>query len=86
MRYTEIRMSKLAHSLLADLEKETVDFVENYDGTEHINTVSAVSNIKSETISITSGFQTKNSSDLERAPGAGRPIDCRIVFRLEPNS
>ncbi|MDP3562680.1 MAG: DNA gyrase subunit A [Legionellaceae bacterium] len=34
MRYTEIRMSKLAHALLADLEKETVDFSPNYDGTE----------------------------------------------------
>ncbi len=36
MRYTEIRMEKLAHALLADLEKETVDYVENYDGTELI--------------------------------------------------
>ncbi|MFT7422939.1 MAG: DNA gyrase subunit A [Psychromonas sp.] len=36
MRYTEIRMQKLAHELLADLEKETVDFVPNYDGTEFI--------------------------------------------------
>ncbi|MBN6361065.1 DNA topoisomerase (ATP-hydrolyzing) subunit A [Providencia huaxiensis] len=36
MRYTEIRMAKIAHELLADLEKETVDFVPNYDGTEHI--------------------------------------------------
>lgn len=36
MRYTEIRMSKIAHELLADLDKETVDFVENYDGTELI--------------------------------------------------
>src|SRR5680860_1039788 len=34
MRYTEVRMSKLAHSLLADLEKETVDFAPNYDETE----------------------------------------------------
>ena len=34
MRYTEIRMSKLAHALLADLEKETVDFAPNYDETE----------------------------------------------------
>ncbi len=34
MRYTEIRMQKLAHELLADLDKETVDFVPNYDGTE----------------------------------------------------
>ncbi len=36
MRYTEIRMAKIAHSLLVDLEKETVDFVPNYDGTEQI--------------------------------------------------
>ena len=36
MRYTEIRMEKFAHELLADLEKETVDFVPNYDGTEQI--------------------------------------------------
>ena len=36
MRYTEIRMSKLAHLMLADIEKETVGFVPNYDGTELI--------------------------------------------------
>ncbi len=36
MRYTEVRMAKLAHELLADLEKETVDWVPNYDGTEQI--------------------------------------------------
>ncbi len=34
MRYTEVRMSKLAHALLADLDKETVDFSPNYDETE----------------------------------------------------
>lgn len=34
MRYTEIRMSKFAHALLADIEKETVDFTPNYDETE----------------------------------------------------
>ncbi len=34
MRYTEIRMSRIAHEMLADLEKETVDFVPNYDGSE----------------------------------------------------
>ncbi|EGG94555.1 DNA gyrase subunit A [gamma proteobacterium IMCC1989] len=39
MRYTEIRMKKLAHELLADLEKETVDFVPNYDGSEQIPSV-----------------------------------------------
>ncbi|WP_075185498.1 DNA gyrase subunit A [Teredinibacter haidensis] len=39
MRYTEIRMKKLAHDLLADLDKETVDFVPNYDGTEMIPAV-----------------------------------------------
>jgi DNA gyrase subunit A len=35
MRYTEVRMAKLAHQLLADIDKETVDFVDNYDGSEH---------------------------------------------------
>jgi DNA gyrase subunit A len=39
MRYTEIRMSKIAHELLADLDKETVDWVPNYDGTEMIPAV-----------------------------------------------
>jgi len=39
MRYTEVRMSKIAHELLADLDKETVDYVPNYDGTEHIPAV-----------------------------------------------
>ncbi len=34
MRYTEIRMAKVAHELLADLDKETVDFGPNYDGSE----------------------------------------------------
>ncbi|MDP2962203.1 MAG: DNA gyrase subunit A [Sulfurimicrobium sp.] len=34
MRYTEIRMTKIAHELLADLDKETVDFGPNYDGSE----------------------------------------------------
>ncbi len=36
MRYTEIRMAKIAHDLMADLDKETVDFSDNYDGTELI--------------------------------------------------
>lgn len=35
MRYTEIRMARIAHELLADIEKETVDFGPNYDGSEH---------------------------------------------------
>jgi DNA gyrase subunit A len=34
MRYTEVRMSKIAHEMLADIDKETVDFAENYDGSE----------------------------------------------------
>ena len=35
MRYTEVRMSKIAHELLADIDRETVDFVANYDESEH---------------------------------------------------
>ena len=34
MRYTEVRMARVAHELLADIDKETVDFVPNYDGSE----------------------------------------------------
>ena len=34
MRYTEVRMARMAHELLADLDKETVDFVSNYDESE----------------------------------------------------
>ncbi|HEY3858468.1 MAG TPA: DNA gyrase subunit A [Gammaproteobacteria bacterium] len=34
MRYTEVRMSKIAHEMLADIDKETVDFVPNYDESE----------------------------------------------------
>lgn len=39
MRYTEVRMDKIAHQMLADLDKETVDFAENYDGSESEPTV-----------------------------------------------
>ena len=39
MRYTEVRMTRLAHDLLADLEKETVDWLPNYDGSELIPAV-----------------------------------------------
>ncbi len=35
MRYTEIRMARIAHEMLADIDKETVDFVPNYDESEH---------------------------------------------------
>ena len=39
MRYTEVRMARIAHSLLADLEKDTVDFAPNFDETEQIPVV-----------------------------------------------
>jgi len=39
MRYTEVRMSRIAHELLADIDKETVDFVPNYDESEKEPTV-----------------------------------------------
>src|SRR3546814_2869797 len=34
MRYTEVRMAKAAHALVNDIEKDTVDFQDNYDGSE----------------------------------------------------
>ncbi|PCI38876.1 MAG: DNA gyrase subunit A [Thiotrichales bacterium] len=39
MRYTEVRMAKITHSILADLDKDTVDFVPNYDGSEMMPSV-----------------------------------------------
>ena len=39
MRYTEVRMARLAHELLSDIDKETVDFQPNYDGSESEPTV-----------------------------------------------
>ena len=47
MRYTEIRLSKMAHELLADLDKETVDFGPNYDGTEkeHLDLPTRIPNL-----------------------------------------
>jgi DNA gyrase subunit A len=39
MRYTEIRLSRIAHEMLADIDKETVDFAPNYDGSEQEPTV-----------------------------------------------
>ncbi|WP_109481995.1 DNA gyrase subunit A [Paraburkholderia sp. C35] len=39
MRYTEIRMAKIGHELLADIDKETVDFQPNYDGSESEPTI-----------------------------------------------
>jgi DNA gyrase subunit A len=39
MRYTEIRLSKIAHEMLADIDKETVDYAPNYDGSEKEPTV-----------------------------------------------
>ncbi len=35
MRYTEVRMSKIAHEIIEDIDKETVDYAPNYDGSEH---------------------------------------------------
>ena len=35
MRYTEIRMAKIAHAMMEDIDRETVDFIPNYDGSEN---------------------------------------------------
>lgn len=39
MRYTEIRLSKISNTLLNDLDKETIDFIPNYDGSEYMPSV-----------------------------------------------
>ncbi|MBI2482422.1 MAG: DNA gyrase subunit A [Candidatus Vogelbacteria bacterium] len=62
MRYTEVRMSKLAAELLADIEKETVNFVPNYDGVHQEPTVlpSVIPNLLlNGTVGIAVGMATK---------------------------
>ena len=62
MRYTEIRMERIAHELLADLDKETVDYVPNYDGTEKIPDV------------LPTKYRTYWSMALLELPWGWRPI------------
>ncbi len=68
MRYTEVRMAKIAHELLADLDKETVDFVPNYDESE------------SEPRVLPTGCRTCWSTARPESRSVWRPIFRRITW------
>ncbi len=83
MRYTEVRMSKLAHALLADLEKETVDFVPNYDETEFAPVVFP-SRIPNLLINGSSGIAVGMATNIP-PHNISEVIDACIALIADPN-
>ena len=67
MRYTEIRLAKIAHEMLADIDKETVDFGPNYDGSER------------EPLVLPAGCPTCWSTARPASRSAWRPISRRTT-------
>src|SRR5210317_958679 len=83
MRYTEVRMSKIAHELLADLDKETVDFVENYDGSESEPTI-LPSRIPNLLVNGSSGIAVGMATNI--APhNLGEVVDATIALVRDPS-
>lgn len=80
MRYTEVRMSRFAHSLLADLDKETVDFVDNYDGSEKIPAVMPT-RVPHLLINGTSGIAVGMATNIP-PHNLGEVIDATIALLL----
>ncbi|QBR84241.1 DNA gyrase subunit A [Legionella israelensis] len=83
MRYTEVRMSKIAHALLADLEKETVDFAPNYDETEFAPVV-LPSRIPNLLVNGSSGIAVGMATNIP-PHNLGEVIDACIALVSEPD-
>lgn len=83
MRYTEVRMSKLAHSLLVDLEKETVDFAPNYDNTEFAPIV-LPTRVPNLLVNGASGIAVGMATNIP-PHNLGEVIDACIALIDEPN-
>lgn len=83
MRYTEVRMSRFAHSLLADLDKETVDFVDNYDGSEKIPAVMPT-RVPHLLVNGTSGIAVGMATNIP-PHNLGEVIDATVALLLDPN-
>ncbi len=47
MRYTEARMSKITLEMLRDINKDTIDFIDNYDGNERASSLTKISKLTS---------------------------------------
>ncbi len=82
MRYTEVRMSRFAHSLLADLDKETVDFVDNYDGSERIPAVMPT-RVPHLLVNGTSGIAVGMATNIP-PHNLGEVIDATVALLLNP--
>ncbi len=83
MRYTEVRMSRFAHSLLADLDKETVDFVDNYDGSEKIPAVMPT-RVPHLLVNGTSGIAVGMATNIP-PHNLGEVIDATVALLLNPD-
>lgn len=83
MRYTEVRMSKIAHALLADLEKETVDFAPNYDETEFAPVV-LPSRIPNLLVNGSSGIAVGMATNIP-PHNLGEVIDACIALVSDPD-
>lgn len=82
MRYTEVRMSRFAHSLLADLDKETVDFVDNYDGSEKIPAVMPT-RVPHLLVNGTAGIAVGMATNIP-PHNLGEVIDATVALLLDP--
>lgn len=83
MRYTEVRMSKIAHSLLADLDKDTVDFVPNYDETEFAPSV-LPARFPNLLVNGTSGIAVGMATNIP-PHNIGEVIDASVALIDTPN-
>jgi DNA gyrase subunit A len=83
MRYTEIRMTRLAHDLLIDLEKETVNFVPNYDGSEMMPSV-LPSRIPNLLVNGSSGIAVGMATNIP-PHNIGETIDATIATIKNPD-
>jgi DNA gyrase subunit A len=84
MRYTEVRMSRLAHELLADIDKETVDFVANYDESEHEPAV-LPTRVPNLLVNGTTGIAVGMATNIP-PHNLGEVVDCCIALIDEPET
>lgn len=84
MRYTEVRMAKIAHELLNDIDKETVDFVPNYDGAEQ-EPVILPAKIPNLLINGSSGIAVGMATNIP-PHNLGEVIDACLILLKDPET
>ena len=83
MRYTEVRMARLAHDLLADIDKETVDFSANYDESEHEPTV-LPTRVPNLLVNGSSGIAVGMATNIP-PHNLGEVVDTCLALIADPN-